>query len=114
MRTPRPSIGPTNRPWLAWTSAMTSALKAFMSAGMAGAFRADPSLMSYSTSANNAVLDVRHCGRGDHLDRFEHRIADAFKQPFTCPKNYRCNVQVQLVELACGEILPHGACSAGD
>ena len=63
---------------------------------------------------NHPVLDVRHRGRGDHLDRFESGIADALEQPLTRPEDDRNDVQVELIEQSGREVLPYRAGAARD
>ena len=63
---------------------------------------------------DDAVLDVRHRRRGDHLDWFEGGIADVLEQPLPCPEDDRDDVEVELVEQPGREVLLHSACAAGD
>src|SRR6266852_2439718 len=67
-----------------------------------------------SCPLHDPVFDVRHRGRGDHLDRLQNRIAYVLEQPLTSPKNDGHDVQVQLVQATGGEILPDRARTAGD
>jgi hypothetical protein len=57
---------------------------------------------------------VRRRGRGDDLDRLEHRVAHVLQQPLARAEDDRDDVQVQLVEVARGEELLHRACAARD